>query len=69
MPTHYATKPCLHPTRPVRVMTLDAGIFLMGYGLVAIPRLLWRTADDTGQRRMLTHQAGLQADKAIAARL
>lgn len=52
-----------------RCLILRAGIFLMGYGLVAIPRLLWRTADARGQRRLLTHQAGMQADQAIAARM
>ncbi|KAK9795930.1 hypothetical protein WJX73_006763, partial [Symbiochloris irregularis] len=48
---------------------LIAGIFLMGYGLVAIPKKLWRLADSKTQRRVLTHQAGVQADRAISARL
>ncbi len=46
---------------------LIAGIFLMGYGLVAIPRELWRTADTKNYRKMLFHRAGVQAEKAISA--
>ena len=45
-----------------------AGIFLMGYGLVAVPRQLWRTADLKGEERALCHRAGAQAEKALAAR-
>lgn len=45
-----------------------AGIFLMGYGLVAVPRQLWRTADIKGAERASYHKAGLQADRAIAAK-
>ena len=44
------------------------GIFVMGYGLVAIPKQLWRTANIRGQQRLLYHRAGVQAEKAIAAR-
>ena len=40
----------------------------MGYGLVAIPRQLWRTADLKGEERALCHRAGAQAEKALAAR-
>ncbi|KAK9804797.1 hypothetical protein WJX72_005995 [[Myrmecia] bisecta] len=46
---------------------LIAGVFLMGYGLVAVPRTLWRTADVKGYQRLLCHKAGVQADRAIAA--
>lgn len=40
----------------------------MGYGLVAIPRQLWGTADLKGAQRVLCHRAGVQAEKALAAR-
>ena len=40
----------------------------MGYGLVAVPRQLWRTADLKGEERALCHRAGAQAEKALAAR-
>ena len=40
----------------------------MGYGLVAVPRQLWRTADIKGQEKASFHKAGLQADRAIAAK-
>jgi hypothetical protein len=40
----------------------------MGYGLVAVPKQLWRAADVTGARRMLCHRAGEQAQKAMEAR-
>ena len=40
-----------------------AGIFLMGYGLVAIPRQLWRIADIKGAEKASFHKAGLQADR------
>ena len=46
---------------------LIAGIFLMGYGLVAVPRELWRTADTKNYRKMLFHRAGVQAEKAMSA--
>lgn len=46
---------------------LIAGIFLMGYGLVAIPRNLWRTSDTKNYRKLLFHRAGVQAEKASAA--
>ena len=46
---------------------LIAGIFLMGYGLVAIPRELWRTADTKNYRKLLFHRAGVQAEKAMSA--
>ena len=45
-----------------------AGIFLMGYGLVAIPRQLWRIADIKGAEKASFHKAGLQADRAMAAK-
>ena len=44
-----------------------AGIFLMGYGLVAIPRTMWREADVRSRQRLLCHQAGAQAKKALDA--
>lgn len=44
-----------------------AGIFLMGYGLVAIPRTLWRLADVRGRHRLTCHKAGIQAQKALDA--
>jgi len=44
-----------------------AGIFLMGYGLVAIPRTMWREADVRSRQRLLCHQAGAQAKKALHA--
>jgi len=40
----------------------------MGYGLVAVPRQLWRTADIKGQEKASFHKAGLQADRAITAK-
>ena len=40
----------------------------MGYGLVAVPRQLWRTADIKGAEKASFHRAGLQADRAIAAK-
>ena len=40
----------------------------MGYGLVAIPKQLWRTASIRGQERLLQHRAGVQAEKTLAAR-
>ena len=46
---------------------LIAGIFLMGYGLVAIPKELWRTADTKNYRKLLFHRAGVQAEKAMSA--
>ena len=46
---------------------LPAGIFLMGYGLVAIPRLLWQSADIRGQQRILYARAGQQAEAAMTA--
>jgi len=46
---------------------LTAGIFLMGYGLVAIPRTMWREADVRSRQRLLCHQAGAQAKKALHA--
>eukprot|EP00887_Chlorella_sp_A99_P006959 scaffold2.g6959.t1 len=47
---------------------LVASLFLLGFGLVAVPRALWRLADPAGQRRRLEHTAGLQATRAAAAR-
>lgn len=46
---------------------LIAGIFLMGYGLVAIPRTLWRLSDVKGRMRLTCHKAGIQALRAIDA--
>lgn len=46
---------------------LIAGIFLMGYGLVAVPKELWRTADTKNYRKLLFHRAGVQAEKAMSA--
>lgn len=40
----------------------------MGYGLVAIPRQLWRIANIKGAEKASFHKAGLQADRAIAAK-
>ena len=40
----------------------------MGYGLVAIPKQLWRVADVRGQQRLLCHRAGVLAEKVLAAR-
>ena len=40
----------------------------MGYGLVAIPRQLWRIANVKGAEKASFHKAGLQADRAIAAK-
>ncbi len=42
-------------------------IFLMGYGLVSIPRTLWRLADVRGRQRLTCHKAGVQARKALDA--
>ncbi len=39
----------------------------MGYGLVAIPRTLWRLADVRGRQRLTCHKAGVQARKALDA--
>ena len=44
------------------------GIFVMGYGLVAIPKQLWRTASIKGKERLLQHRAGVQAERTLAAR-
>lgn len=46
---------------------VGAGIFLMGYGLVAIPRTMWREADVQQRHRLCCHQAGAQAKKALEA--
>lgn len=45
---------------------LIAAIFLMGYGLYAIPLALWRRADAEGERLRLCHAAGTQAERAYA---
>ena len=45
-----------------------AAIFLLGYGLVAVPRQLWYSADLHGEQRRLCHAAGAQAARALAAR-
>ena len=39
----------------------------MGYGLVAIPRAMWREAHVRSRQRLLCHQAGAQAKKALDA--
>ncbi|PSC73983.1 LMBR1 domain-containing 2-like protein A [Micractinium conductrix] len=46
---------------------LVAAIFLLGFGLVAVPRQLWNTADPCGGQRRVCHKAGLQAERAQAA--
>ncbi|GAB4813329.1 hypothetical protein N2152v2_000375 [Parachlorella kessleri] len=46
---------------------LIAGIFLLGFGLVAVPKQLWKCADLHGELRRLEHQAGSQAERAVAA--
>jgi hypothetical protein len=38
-----------------------AAIFLLGFGLWAVPRALWKSADTRGEQRRLCHQAGFQA--------
>ena len=40
----------------------------MGYGLVAVPRLLWSSADIKAQQRMLYSAAGQQAEAALNSR-
>lgn len=45
-----------------------AAIFLLGFGLVAVPRQLWCSADPHGEQRRLCHAAGAQAQRAAAAR-
>ncbi len=40
---------------------LVAAIFLLGSGLVAVPRQLWKSADLAGEQRRLYHAAGMQA--------
>eukprot|EP00884_Botryococcus_braunii_P007317 jgi/Botrbrau1/16587/Bobra.0068s0018.2 len=47
---------------------LIAGMFLLGYGLVAVPQHLWRAAEVEGALRMLRHRAAGQAETAINAR-
>lgn len=42
---------------------LIGAIFLMGFGLVAIPKQLWRSADTSVERRRLCHVAGVQAER------
>lgn len=37
-----------------------AAIFLLGFGLVAVPKQLWFSADLHGEQRRVCHQAGLQ---------
>ena len=51
----------------VAMLPLLPGIFLMGYGLVAIPRTLWRLADERGRTRLTCHKAGVQARRALDA--
>ncbi len=46
---------------------LIAGIFLLGFGLVAVPKQLWKCADLHGELRRLEHQAGGQAERTIEA--
>ncbi len=38
----------------------SAAIFLLGFGLVAVPKQLWLSADLHGEQRRVCHQAGLQ---------
>lgn len=42
---------------------LVAAIFLLGFGLVAVPRQLWNSADQRGEQRRVCHSAGLQAEQ------
>ncbi|PRW61506.1 LMBR1 domain-containing 2-like protein A [Chlorella sorokiniana] len=44
---------------------LVAAIFLLGFGLVAVPKQLWLSADLHGEQRRVCHQAGLQAERAL----
>eukprot|EP00216_Chloropicon_sp_CCMP2111_P001807 CAMPEP_0198244222 /NCGR_PEP_ID=MMETSP1446-20131203/33729_1 /TAXON_ID=1461542 ORGANISM="Unidentified sp, Strain CCMP2111" /NCGR_SAMPLE_ID=MMETSP1446 /ASSEMBLY_ACC=CAM_ASM_001112 /LENGTH=727 /DNA_ID=CAMNT_0043928221 /DNA_START=62 /DNA_END=2245 /DNA_ORIENTATION=+ len=37
-------------------------LFLLGYGLVEFPRLLWRQASRKGRQRLCYHKVGLQAE-------
>ncbi|CAD7701732.1 unnamed protein product [Ostreobium quekettii] len=46
---------------------LIGAIFLMGYGLVEVPRKLWQKADVKGRALLLHHNAGVQVEKAGAA--
>ncbi|EFN53506.1 hypothetical protein CHLNCDRAFT_136844 [Chlorella variabilis] len=46
---------------------LVAAIFLLGFGLWAVPRALWNSADRRGEQRRVYHKAGLQAERAQAA--
>ncbi len=44
-----------------------AGIFLMGYGLVAIPKHLWKAGDVKLHQQLLCRRAGIQADLTLKA--
>ncbi|KAK9867472.1 hypothetical protein WJX84_005221, partial [Apatococcus fuscideae] len=46
---------------------LIAGIFLMGYGLVAIPKHLWKAGDVKLHQQLLCRRAGIQADLTLKA--
>ncbi|KAL6768158.1 hypothetical protein ACKKBF_B38030 [Auxenochlorella protothecoides x Auxenochlorella symbiontica] len=48
---------------------LIGAIFLMGYGLVAIPRQLWRCADLADQLQRCCHELGALAERCAAANL
>ena len=43
------------------VAGLVAGILLLGYGLVAIPRKLWRTSDPEASHRWALYRSGIRA--------
>ena len=42
---------------------LFLSLFLMGYGLVEIPKLAWRSADYITRERLATHLAGVRANQ------
>ncbi|KAK9820676.1 hypothetical protein WJX74_004847 [Apatococcus lobatus] len=46
---------------------LIAGIFLMGYGLVAIPKHLWKAGNVKLHQQLLCRQAGIQANLTLKA--
>lgn len=64
MPCHvHRALPSHPPTHPS-----PAAIFLLGFGLVAVPRQLWASADPRAEQGRLAHQAGVQAEHAAGAR-
>lgn len=46
---------------PASPAARPAAIFLLGFGLVAVPRQLWNGADPRREQRRICHSAGLQA--------